>query len=47
MSDQIESSRTKHISAFVQSKGVFNAGILLTKTNYDVWFQLIEMHIVE
>ncbi|KAH9768480.1 Integrase catalytic domain-containing protein [Citrus sinensis] len=31
----------------VQSDGVFNAGIILTETNYDVWSQIMEMHLVE
>ncbi|KAH9763832.1 retrovirus-related pol polyprotein from transposon RE1 [Citrus sinensis] len=31
----------------VQSDGVFNAGIILTETNYDVWSQIIEMHLAE
>ncbi|KAH9718177.1 cytochrome P450 family 96 subfamily A polypeptide 10 [Citrus sinensis] len=31
----------------VQSDGVFNAGIILTETNYDVWFQIMEMHLVK
>ncbi|XP_059654563.1 uncharacterized protein LOC132301315 [Cornus florida] len=43
----IESSGTKLVPIFVQSEGVFNAGISLTKSNYDVWSQLMEMHIAE
>lgn len=31
----------------MQSEGVFNAGIILDKSNYDVWSQLMEMHIAE
>ncbi|KAH9675580.1 retrovirus-related pol polyprotein from transposon RE1 [Citrus sinensis] len=31
----------------VQSDGVFNAGIILTKTNYDVWSHIMEMHLAE
>ncbi|KAL5864617.1 hypothetical protein ACOSQ3_002131 [Xanthoceras sorbifolium] len=31
----------------VQSEGGFNAGITLTESNYDVWSQLMEMHIAE
>ncbi|KAH9774810.1 retrovirus-related pol polyprotein from transposon RE1 [Citrus sinensis] len=31
----------------VQSDGVFNAGIILTETNYDVWSQIMEMHLAE
>ena len=30
-----------------QSKSVFNLGIILTKSNYDVWSQFMEMHIAE
>ena len=30
-----------------QSEGTFNPGILLTKSNCDIWSQLVEMHIVE
>lgn len=43
----IESSRTKSIPVVVQSEGVFNAGIILNESNYDVWSQLMEMHIAE
>ena len=32
---------------FLQSKSVFNVGIILTESNYDVWSKLVEMHIVE
>ncbi|KAH9716002.1 hypothetical protein KPL71_021292 [Citrus sinensis] len=31
----------------VQSDGVFNAGIILIETNYDVWSQIMEMHLAE
>ena len=30
-----------------QSESTFNPGIMLTESNYDVWSQLVEMHIVE
>ena len=30
-----------------QSEGTFNPGIILNESNYDVWSQLVEMHIVE
>nr|CAN82791.1 hypothetical protein VITISV_033795 [Vitis vinifera] len=30
-----------------QSEGTFNPGIILTESNYDVWSQLVEMHITE
>ena len=30
-----------------QSEGIFNPEIILTESNYDVWSQLVEMHIVE
>ena len=47
MSENIyESSRIKLVP-FVQSEGVFNAGIILIQSNYDVWFQLMKMHIAE
>ncbi|KAG6793053.1 hypothetical protein POTOM_002237 [Populus tomentosa] len=48
MSDKnIESSGMKSVPVIVQSNGFFNAGIILTKSNYDVWSQLMEMHIAE
>ena len=31
----------------IQFEGAFSAGIILTETNYDVWSQLMEMHIAE
>ena len=30
-----------------QSEDTFNLGIILTESNYDVWSQLVEMHIAE
>ena len=30
-----------------QSEGTFNLGIILIESNYDVWSQLVEMHITE
>ena len=30
-----------------QFEGTFYPGIILTKSNYDVWSQLVEMHIAE
>ena len=30
-----------------QSEGTFNTGIILTESNYDVWSQLVEMHIAK
>ena len=30
-----------------QSEATFNPGIILTESNYDVWSQLVEMHIAE
>ena len=30
-----------------QSEGTFNLRIILTESNYDIWSQLLEMHIVE
>ena len=41
------SSRTKSVPIVIKSEGIVNAGILLTESNYDVWFQLMEMHIAE
>ncbi|KAL3498583.1 hypothetical protein ACH5RR_041315 [Cinchona calisaya] len=43
----IESSGPKLIPVVVQSEGIFNAGIILNESNYDVWSQLMEMHIAE
>ncbi|KAG8387202.1 hypothetical protein BUALT_Bualt03G0228700 [Buddleja alternifolia] len=43
----IESSGSKSVPIVVQSEGAFNAGIILTESNYDVWSQLMEMHIAE
>lgn len=43
----IEASGIKSIPVVVQSEGVFNAGIVLDESNYDVWSQLMEMHIAE
>lgn len=43
----VESSGTKSIPVVVQSESVFNAGIILSELNYDVWSQLVEMHIAE
>ncbi|KAJ0092972.1 hypothetical protein Patl1_25000 [Pistacia atlantica] len=40
-----ESSGSKPI--IIQPDGAFNAGITLTESNYDVWSQLMEMHIAE
>jgi hypothetical protein len=43
----VESSGIKTIPVVVHSEGVFNAGIILDESNYDVWSQLMEMHIAE
>ena len=43
----VESSGIKSIPVIVQSEGVFNVRIILTESNYDVWSQLMEMHIAE
>jgi len=43
----VEASGIKSIPVVVQSEGVFNAGIVLDESNYDVWSQLMEMHIAE
>ena len=42
-----ESYGSKSIPIVVQSEGVFNIGIILNESNYDVWSQLMEMHITE
>ena len=44
---KIESTKVKSVPIIVQSEGAFNVGIILTETNYDVWSQLMEMHIAE
>ena len=44
---KVEASGIKSIPVVVQSEGVFNAGIVLDESNYDVWSQLMEMHIAE
>ena len=46
MSEKIKSSGAKYIPVVVH-ENVFNAGVTLTESNYDVWSQIIEMHIVE
>ena len=39
---------TKSAPIIIQSEGSsFNAGIVLDETNYDLWSQIMEMHIVE
>lgn len=39
---------TKDAPIIVQTEGsYFNIGLLLDETNYDIWSQLIEMHIAE
>ncbi|XP_037493735.1 uncharacterized protein LOC119370195 [Jatropha curcas] len=40
-------SKSTPAQVVVQSEGVFNAGITLDESNYDVWSQLMEMHIAE
>ena len=47
MSEKPKSSDTKLVPILVQSEGAFNAGIQFKETNYDVWSQLMEMHIAE
>lgn len=42
-----ETSGSKTFPVVVQSEGIFNAGIILTETNYDIWSQLVEMQIAE
>ena len=46
MSEKVESSGAKTIPVIVH-ENMFNAGITLTESNYDVWTQIMEMHIVE
>ncbi|KAB5521528.1 hypothetical protein DKX38_025847 [Salix brachista] len=44
----LETSGNKHSPIIIRSEGSsFNAGILLNETNYDMWSQIIEMHIAE
>ena len=40
-----ELSGSKSVPIIIQSEGVFNIGITLNESNYDVWSQLMEMHI--
>ena len=47
MGEKIESSGSKIASVFVQAEGPFNAGIILIESNYDVWSQMMGMHIAE
>jgi len=35
------------VPVIIQSEGIFNARIILTESNYDVWSQLMEIHIAE
>ena len=42
-----ELSGSKSVPIIIQSEGVFNIGITLNESNYDVWSQLMEMHIAE
>ncbi|KAK2993896.1 hypothetical protein RJ640_012770 [Escallonia rubra] len=43
-----ETSRTKSSPIVIQSEGSsFKAGIILNDTNYDLWSQIMEMHIAE
>ena len=37
----------KNYIVFFQSESVFNPWIILNESNYDVWSQLVEMHIAE
>lgn len=49
MSKEGEASKNNHAPVVVHShsEGVFNAGIILNESNYDVWSQLMEMHLAE
>ena len=43
-----ESSGNKFAPIIIQSEGSsFKAGIVLKETNYDMWSQIMEMHIAE
>lgn len=42
-----EFSDSKSIPIIFQSKSIFNIRITLNDINYDVWFQLVEIHIAE
>ncbi|KAF1867909.1 hypothetical protein Lal_00012805 [Lupinus albus] len=43
-----EALETKCAPIIIQSEGSsFNAGIVLNETNYDIWSQIMEMHIAE
>ena len=41
-----ELSGSKSVPIIIQSEGVFNIGITFNESNYDVWSQLMEMHIL-
>ncbi|KAL3512908.1 hypothetical protein ACH5RR_025625 [Cinchona calisaya] len=43
----IESSGIKSVPVVVQSESVFNTGIIFNESNYDVWSQLMVIHIAE
>nr|CAD1835526.1 unnamed protein product [Ananas comosus var. bracteatus] len=45
--ENLESAKIKSIPVVIQFEGVFNAGIILTESNYDIWSQLMEMQIAE
>ena len=40
-------SGDKSIPVIVQSENVFSAGFILTESNYDIWSQLMDMHIIK
>ena len=43
-----KTSGTKSAPINIQSEGSsFNAGIVLDETNYDLWSQIMEIHIAE
>ena len=43
-----KTSGNKYAPIIIQSEGSsFNAGIVLDETNYDLWSQIMEMHIAE
>ena len=43
----IKRKKSEKNTIVFQFEGTFNPGIILTESNYDVWSQLVEMHIAE
>lgn len=40
-------SRIKSVPIIVQSEGAISTGSILTRPNYDIWSQLMDMHIAK